>query len=107
MRSLPEIVEMAAHKLGPIVSVYYLGAISESVVEKCDLVDFLAEGNDGKVDSAAASVAWLFGNITVWDDSLFIEVWVEFSLSFVILRLFAPTHEMVNSLLRSIGIVDN
>jgi hypothetical protein len=34
MRSLPEIVEMAAHKLGPIVSVYYLGAISESVVEK-------------------------------------------------------------------------
>ena len=57
MRSLSEKVEMTAHELTPIVSVYDSGAISQSVIEKLDFVNLLAEGNDGEIDSTAARMA--------------------------------------------------
>lgn len=57
MRGLSEKVEMTAHELTPIVSVYDLSAISQSVIEKLNFVNLLAEGDDGEIDSAAARMA--------------------------------------------------
>ena len=57
VRGLSEKVEMTAHELSPIVSVHDLGAIGKSVIEKFDFVNLLAEGDDGEIDSTAASMA--------------------------------------------------
>jgi hypothetical protein len=107
MRGLAEKVEMTAHELSPIVSVDYLGAIGKSVIEKFDFVNLLAEGDDGEIDSTAASMARFSGNVSFWNDPGFLEVRIEFSFSLVIFGLLAPPHEMVYCFLRSISIVDD
>ena len=101
-----EKVEVAAHELAAVVSVEYARAVGQVVTESLHLMDGLSEGNDGQVDGAASRMAGLFSHV-VGNDVILIQVRIELCLCLVVLRLLAPPDEVIDGLLRPIGIVDH
>lgn len=98
---------MTAHEQGSIISIGDHCSVSEGIGEEFDFMYGLSEGNNRQINGATSRVAGLGGYIAIRNDPGLIKIRVKLCLSLVVLWLFAPAHEVVDSFLRTIRIIDH
>lgn len=106
VRTFSDKIKMAAHVLTSILKVYDALTVVQLAISYLNGVNLLIERNDGEVDCATSCMSWLSRNVSSWNELLFRQEGIEERLSFVLFWSLYESHEVIDSFLGTICIIN-
>lgn len=107
MGRLSEEIPMCLHKDSSIIIVFHLFSIIQRWFDHFYLSGLLANRNYGQINGTSPRVSWSFVQVIFGKKFFFIDKWVIQWFSLTDILFFHPFHEMIDSFLRTVGIIDH